>query len=489
MTDQSFTTDSIPVTDGIQNLQARIGTDAGSMADATTYVLANPITRRPRDLEYMYRQSWIVGVAVDSVADDMTRAGVDFGSALSPQIVENMVGVIEDLQLWNAIGDVIRWARLYGGAIGVLLIDGQDLETPLRNETVGKGQFRGILPLSRWELLPAGVGLSDPQIAITDLGPNIGQQKMYAVGPNASALVNKRIHYSRIIRSEGTKLPFFQRMAEQGWGISIVERMFDRLTAYDSATTGAAQLVFKAYLRVLKVQGLRKILAAGGAAEEALAKNVEAIRKFQSTEGLTLIDSEDEFETYNYTFSGLDSLLIQFGEQISGATEIPLVRLLGQSPGGLNSTGESDLRNYYDSINAKQNRTLRSPMTRILDILHRSVTGVAPPQDFNYKFNPLWQLSETEKATASTAITTAVATAFTDGIITKSTALKELKQSADVTGIFSNIEDTEIEAADAEPPPMSEVLPPEIPMLLGAPPPKPVLGAPDLKLVPPMAAE
>lgn len=435
-----------PVQDGYVNFAARLGVGGGNMSDASQYQLTNIITRQPRQLEYMYRGSWIVGAAVDAIADDMTRAGVDFGSALPPDVIEVTNGHIDDIQIWQGLSDTIRWGRLYGGAIGVILIDGQDLASPLRPQTISQGQFRGILPLSRWELVPT------VEQVVSNLGPSLGNPEYYVVGPNAAGLQNCTIHHSRVIRMEGVRLPYFQRVAEQGWGLSIVEPMFDRLVAFDSATTGAAQLVFKAYLRTLQVEGLRSILAAGGAAEEALAKNVEAIRKFQSTEGLTLVDAKDTFETHSYTFAGLDDILLQFGQQLSGATQIPLVRLFGQSPAGLNSTGESDLRFYYDGINAKQNRNLRAPVNKLLDLAYRSATGDAPPARMGYTFNSLWQMSEKDKADISKTIGEAVGQAFEDGIITKPTALKELKQSSDVTGVFSNITDEDIAEAEIEPP-------------------------------------
>lgn len=438
------------VNDGFQNLSARLGRGTGNLQDASTYVVSNPITRMPRNLEAMYRGSWIVGAVIDAVADDMTRAGVDFSSAVKPEVIDALQGAINDLDIMGAVADTIRWARLYGGAIGVLMIDGQALDKPLRPETVAKDQFKGILPIDRWSLNP---NVTD---VVTDIGPHLGKPKFYDIGPNAPAFQMKRVHYTRVIRMDGVKLPYFQRMAEQGWGQSVVERMFDRLLAFDSTTTGAAQLVFKAYLRTLKVQGLRQILAAGGQAEEALAKQVENIRLYQQTEGLTLLDATDEFGVHNYTFTGLDDILLQFGQQLSGATKIPMVKLYGQSPAGLNSTGESDLRNYYDGISADQGRDLRVPFNTIFDLTYRSVTGEAPPPEFGYTFNPLWQMSEVERSQVTTAHTTAILGAEEQGVIDRPTALKELKQSSQITGVFTNITDEMIEEAEAEPPMLGE---------------------------------
>lgn len=74
-------------------------------------------------------------------------------------------------------------------------------------------------------------------------------------------------------------------------------------------------------------KGLRKIIAMGGSAYNALVKQIQQIRMWQSNEGMTLMDDEDTFETHQYSFSGLDSILLQLGQQLSGALGIPLVRL------------------------------------------------------------------------------------------------------------------------------------------------------------------
>lgn len=144
---------------------------------------------------------------------------------------------------------------------------------------------------------------------------------------------------------------------------------------FDSATLGAGQLVYKAHLRTYKVKGLRKIITMGGSVYNALVKQIQQIRMWQSNEGMTLMDDEDTFETHQYSFSGLDSILLQLGQQLSGALGIPLVRLFGQSPAGLNATGESDLANYYDNINQQQEGRMRSPLHRLLEVVSQSALG------------------------------------------------------------------------------------------------------------------
>ena len=429
--------------DSFTNFIARLGYGQNNQLSASYYNF-DYLTKNRTQLEAMYRTAWLIGQAVDCPAEDMTRAGIEIIGSLKPEQVEDIQASILDLQLWAQLCNGVRWARLFGGAIGVILIDGQDVSTPLRVDTIGKGQFKGLLVLDRWMVQPSLGNL------ITELGPELGRPKFYEVIADAMALPHMKIHHTRVIRFEGMELPYYQKLVENGWGQSVVERIHDRIIAFDSTTMGAAQLVYKAHLRTIKIQGLRDLVSQGGKLFEGLMKQIDTMRMTQSNEGITLLDGEDEFETQSYTFSGLSDILLQFAQQIAGALQIPLVRLLGQSPAGLNSTGEGDLRTYYDNIAKKQETDLRIPLRKLLDITMRSL-GIAPPKDFAFKFRPLWQVTETEKADIASKDASAVGDAYDRGIISQATALRELRQSSYVSGRFSNITDEDIEAADTVP--------------------------------------
>ena len=444
---QRAATTAAKTSDSFQNFATRTGMGAGSANDSAKYGF-NPVSRNRLQMEFCYRSSWIAGQAVDTVAEDMTRERIEIHSDIPPDDLEKLEKEAGRLGVWSKLCDTVKWGRLYGGAIAVMLIDGQKTDTPLRVDTIAKGQFRGLLDLDRWVLQPT---LND---LVTEFGPDYGKPKYYDVIPDAGGLAKMSIHHSRVIRIDGVDLPYWQRISENGWGQSVLERLWDRLIAFDSTTEGAAQLVYKAHLRTYKVKGLRDIIAVGGKAFEGLVKQIEMIRQYQSNEGMTLMDAEDEFETHQYAFSGLSDMMLQFAQQVSGALQIPLVRLLGQSPAGLNSTGESDLRTYYDNVRQQQERRLRNGVATIYGVLYRSVFGRPPPDSFEIEFAPLWQMSDEQKANVTNQNTAAVCAAFDSQIIDRPTAMRELRQLSQVTGTFSNVSDDLIEAAENEPPPM-----------------------------------
>lgn len=432
------------VMDGYQNVAAGLGIGTDNLSTAAAYAVPS-LTNNRQQLENMYGGSWIVGQAVDAPAEDMTRAGIEIRSEDGPEVLDLVYREMSRLQIAQRLCDAIKWSRLYGGAVAVHLVDGQKTETPLRPETVGKGQYRGVLDLDRWSLQPSAE-------KVRDLGPDLGEPEFYTVLPDAPALGGMKIHHTRVIRLDGETIPHRQRLRFSGWGLSVIERLYDRLASFDSTTLGAAQLVFKAHLRVVKIKNLRDILAAGGPVEAALIKQLQMIRQMQTTEGLTVLDGEDDFDTRSYTFSGLSDALMQFAQQISGALQIPLVRLFGQSPAGLNSTGESDIRAYYDRIEKDREDRLRPGYGAIVDLVYRSALGKEPPAGLNFDFRSLWQMSDREKAEIAVGITGAVTQAVDSGLVSAPVGLRELRQSSDVTGIWSNITKDDIDEAEDAPP-------------------------------------
>lgn len=439
--------------DSYQNFALSLGMGTDNALASSSYGF-NPITRNRTLLEWMYRGSWLPGVAVDVIADDMTRAGIDMLSSLPPDQTEQLQQESTNLGVWKSINAGIKWGRLYGGAIVVYLIDGHDMKQPLRLDKIGKGAFKGLLVLDRWMVEPT----LDQANIVQELGPNLGQPMYYKVNNAAPALYGKVIHYSRVMRFDGVELPYWQRVMENLWGISVLERLYDRIVAFDSATTGAAQLVYKSFIRTYKIKDLRLLLATGGNATRVLTSFVEMMRRFQGLEGITMIDADDDMVVSQSSVqSGIAEALVQFGQQLSGALGIPLVRLFGQSPAGLNSTGESDLVTYYDMIKQKQENQLRVGVATVYKLMGAS-KGIRIDDKFNFNFAPLWQLSEEKAAQVDQQDTQSVALIEERGLISPRDALKELRQRGRPINRWTNITDEMIEAADDEVAPSPEEL-------------------------------
>jgi uncharacterized protein len=481
------------VGDSFQNFGLNLGMGTQNALSGSTYGF-NPITRVRTLLEWIYRGTWIGGVAVDLRAEDMTRAGIEINTTMPPDQTEKLTVKLMSSGCWKGMRDTKRWANLYGGAIGVIMIDGQDLAQPLRVDAIQKGSFRGMAVLDRWMVEPTitqGGLVQEP-------GPHLGKPKYYLIRSDSSMFPGGKIHYSRCLRLVGDEMPYWQSVMENMWGTSVYERIYDRLVAFDSATQGAAQSVYKSHIRTYKIAKLREISTAGGPAYAGLLRYVNIMRMFQGIEGVTLMDMSDEFVAHAPGVSpGISEALIQFGQQLCGALRIPAVRLFGMSPSGLNATGDSDWRNYYDGIATEQETELREFVDLLLRVIAMS-EALKLPDGFGFNFTPLWQMTATQKAEVADKKTGTVLAVESAGLIKKSVAMKELRQQSRETGVFTNISDEDVremeEQEKLEPPDASSVLgggaegDPRLPGEEGGAVPKPTSVKSDLTAVGPAKA-
>ena len=455
-------TQPVRTTDSFANFSANVGWGTNNQSTGSAYTLTYQ-SRNRINLEAAYRGSWIVRQAVDALPEDMTRAGVEF-SGLEPEDISTLDQDMMRMAIWDALCDTGKWANLYGGCIAVMLIEGQDFSTPLRVDAIAKGQFKGLLVLDRWMLNPP---INE---VVTDFGPDMGKPVYYNVIADYAAIPKAKIHYTRVIRLDGADLPFYQRVSENGWGLSVLEPMYDRLIAFDSASVGAGQLIYKAHLRTMSIEGLRDIIAMGGPALSGLKAQIEFIRQAQTNEGITVVDAKDTFETHQYSFSGLSDMLLQFAQQLCGSLGMPFTRLFGQSPTGLGATGEGEMKQWHEKVKQNQERRFRNPLHRLFAVMSMSSLGKPLPDDFGFEFRSLQEMSEAEKADIGVKKVDAVTKAVDAGVQKASSAMKDLKASSQVTGLFSSITDEDINEAEEQEknaPPPGEVDLPDVSGLTG----------------------
>ena len=77
-------TGRVATADSYDNFIARVGMQQPNQHAASTY-RANYTSRNRLLIEWAYRSSWIIGAAVDSKADDMTKKGVRITSEIDPK--------------------------------------------------------------------------------------------------------------------------------------------------------------------------------------------------------------------------------------------------------------------------------------------------------------------------------------------------------------------------------------------------------------------
>lgn len=440
--------------DAFQNQMARLGFGQPNLNEGADY----PLTRMSQNYNLftsLYRSSWIVRKIVDVFPSDMVKNWIKFNSSLDPEKISKINSVIRKTKTKEKIKEGLRWARLYGGAAGLILIDGdEDLSEPLDYDAIMLDDYKGLLIFDRWNGIYPDIELEDD---ISD--EEYGYPKYYSISlseanSNLMLSYNKqdlvKVHHSRIVRFNGRDLPLWERQAEMFWGESEIEIVFEELKKRDNTSANIASLIFLANIRVLKMNDLGQLLGASTQkAQENLYKVLQAQNQLMSNMGIYVMDKDDDFGSEQYSFGGLNDIYESFMLDIAGACEMPVTKLFGREPAGFNSTGESDLTQYYDTLEEKQETYLQPIIDKLLPIIFMSTLG-AIPEDLDWEFNPCMNVNSKDLADLAQSMASPIFEAFNAGLITKEIALKELKQQNEKTGMWSNITDEDIKNAKNE---------------------------------------
>ena len=142
---------AVKTTDAFQNPLTRSGAFMPNVLESTMY----PLTRLSRNwqlLNSLYRSHWVIRRIIDVIPSDMLKNGYKILSQMPPDQLKKVTQLERQTKLTLKIKEGLRWGRLYGGAAGVILIDGHDdiLDEPLDYDMVMPGSFKGLLIVDRW---------------------------------------------------------------------------------------------------------------------------------------------------------------------------------------------------------------------------------------------------------------------------------------------------------------------------------------------------
>jgi phage-related protein (TIGR01555 family) len=428
----------VSVQDAFSNPLFRLGYGSQSPLEATEY----PLTRMTDNyalLNSLYRDNWVVQNVVGIIPDDMTKKWFAPAGAVGPEHLKELDRVQRVTALRERVNEGLRWGRLYGGAAGLIMIRGQEgmLGQPLELESIYPGTFQGLYILDRWQGVVPGMEL------VFEGGEPV--PAYYSI-TNARGNTVAKVHHSRLVRFTGRDLPFLERVAELYWGESEVEALYNDVVKHDNVAANMAALTFRANVDTMEVQNLDQLFSVTSGEQQRRFWNVmQAQSVMKSNFGMQLVNRGDQIKNTQYTFTGLQEVYDSMCLDLSGASRIPVTKLFGRSPAGMNATGESDLRNYYDYVDTLREAKLRPILEKLLPVLAMSAWG-AVPDGLDITFPPLWTPTAAEVAEIALKKAQAIRDTFQAGLFRADTAQRELKKLADETGMFDSISEEEIAA-------------------------------------------
>lgn len=409
--------------DGFVN--AFTGQGVKSRDPFASYSVDSEIPLYDKEIDNLYTYNGIARKIVEIPADDAVSEGFKLING-SDEIEQSkaVMSELEDIKWDNKFSEALSWERAMGGsAILMMINDGRRFDEPLDLKSADKIERLDVY--SKQDISATGSYYSDPS------DPKYGRPYMYTLINEYGNSIN--VHESRLLLFRGGRISKEERRYRDGWGGTVFDVIQRRLIQYETSMNLSLAALSRLSQSMLKLNGLADILSSDGG-EEIIQKRLQAIDMARHFLNTIAIDSSDDYQQYGMTLGGIPQISEEFEVALAAATNIPVTILFGRSPAGLNATGRSDFEQYYKMVNRIQTRNMKPQLSRLISILNQ-LKGLNLPEKYTIEFNPLWSMSEPEKAQVKqTKVNTeaakinAVNTLVSSEIITKEEARKILSE-------------------------------------------------------------
>jgi phage-related protein (TIGR01555 family) len=383
--------------DGYVNLLNKYGT---KQDNSEAYKFEREPVIPDMQLTGLYEGNGLFSKIIDTPAEEALKHGFDL-NLKSDEVNAFVEDALDDLEWEEKAATAIKWARLYGGALIVMLIDdGRGLEEPVDWEHI-----RSIDELRVYErsiVQPDYASLYQQDYGGKGVGNRVskfGQPEYYYV---SSIYGSFKVHESRCLVFRNGVLPEQTSNATYlFWGMPEYVRIRRALRETVTAHTDSVKLLERSVQAIYSMKGLASLLTTDDGENQVL-KRLQLVDTSRGLLNSIAIDSEGEqYDFKTFQFSGVKDVIDATCNMLSALTNIPQTILFGRSPAGMNATGDSDFESYYNFVEKIQRLMLKRNLRTLLDVVFRAgiASGdVTEEPDYKLEFKPLWSLSDTEQA-------------------------------------------------------------------------------------------
>lgn len=348
-------------------------------------VVKRPSVLSMRDREDLYAGDDVARKIIELPADEMARGGGTF-TAEDADRAQEISDWLNENNILRKFRQAQAWANLHGGAAILLGVPG-DQTQPLTEDERREIRFMTVFDACE---LQARRWYEDP------LQEKYGHPETFSFTPAYGVNTNLEIHESRLLIFEGLDVTRRRRRELDGWGESVLVPVCDTIRDFDQAWGGIAVLLQDWAQPVFKI---RDLAAAVSQDKQQLIKDrLVMMDMARSLVRAVVIDGEgEEFERKVTPLTGLPEVVTKFETRLASAARMPATVLFGKSPDGMNATGDSDMRIWYDRVNMLRDTRWKDPMHKVLKLCMNFKFG-SELDGWQWNWANLWEPSDAEKA-------------------------------------------------------------------------------------------
>lgn len=310
----------------------------------------------------MIAQHWLVDKACSMPGRDAVRHGFEIqaygdsdGTVLDTEqktdITERIKRADRRYKLFRNLTEFVRMGRLFGIRVAFFKVKSDDpkyYELPFNPDGITPGSYEGIVQVDPYWCIPllSGTAASDPM-------------SVHFYEPEWWVVRGQKIHRTHLCIFRTGELPDILKPMYSYGGVSIPQRIYERVYAAERTANEAPQLAMTKRLNVQKTD-----LANAFAKPDQMQAYMEQFAYWRDNYGTKLIDNEDDLVQFDTSLADLDAVIMSQYQIVASAAGVPVTKLFGTSPKGFNATGEYDAKSYHEELETIQANDLTDFVNR-----------------------------------------------------------------------------------------------------------------------------
>ena len=383
-------------TDGYVNVRNNYGT-ARDTSEHYYFRAESAVTDDA--LSAFYEGNGLFAKIIDSPAEEAVKNGFEVVGISHKGTEDFYRTAIDALKFEEAFSTAIKWARLFGGALAVMLIDdGRGIDEPL--------DWNKIRSIDEIVIYDRSVVQPDTGTMFTYSAQNPFKIRTRSGMPEYFTVYSKhgtfKVHESRCLIFRNGRLP--ENCSNSNyrlWGAPEYIRLRKAVENAEISNSAGVRMLSRAVQAVYKVKDLSALLSTAEG-EEAVLRRIQAIDLARGLLNTVVIDNEGEdYDFKQFQLSGVGEVISQSFTFLSAVSGIPRKILTGMTATGLKNTDNTSMEVYYNLVERIQTLMMKKNLRYLLAVIfqmgkNRGEIPDVPP--IKIRFYSLWSMSALEEA-------------------------------------------------------------------------------------------
>lgn len=391
--------------DGWENVVLGLGGTKDPSA-YTQYAARAPLTEDT--LEALYVEDHFAAKIVEAIPAHALRPGWDLTVPGDPQKAADIRAAYatreEELELAAELAQGWAWGRCFGGAL--TWVGADDGREPML--ALDEANITSVRWLHTFDRRDVQIWryYDDPK------HPKFRRPELYKIQPlvqsgagGAASMIRPGgilVHESRCVAWGGQSTTDRRRQQLQGWDDSVLERCWDALKQLAENYAAQSMLLGRISQSVYKLKNLYSMIA--GKQKEVLSRRMGMLEMSRSRARAILLDTDEDFLNVTQPIAGVPEAIQTSVLRVASCAEMPVTILMGQSPAGMDATGEGDMEVWSATVSSERELVLRQRHERVVRLLllaKNGPTGGVEPDRWSITYRPLREPTRKELAEVS----------------------------------------------------------------------------------------